>query len=32
VRVADQGALAAGGVAIHRSTPSVRFFVCSRPT
>jgi hypothetical protein len=28
VRVADQAALAAGGVAIHRSVLSVRFFVC----
>ena len=31
VRVADQAALAAGGVAIHRSVLSVRFSVCSRP-
>src|ERR671917_240322 len=31
VRVADEAVLAAGGVAIHRGVPSVRFFVCSRP-
>ena len=31
MRVADQAALAAGGVAIHRSVLSVRFFVCLLP-
>src|SRR5215217_8963245 len=31
VRVADQAALAASGVAIHRSVFSVRFFVCLLP-
>ena len=29
--ITDEAVLAAGGVAIHRGVPSVRFFICSRP-